>query len=176
MARITLTTDSYNPRRDGKPWICRVTDWPVGASKPEIAWGAWMGSPGDAGELVVEAAPGDVLRWGQNDLRRSNHTYRQYGIVEGDLTVREVTDAEAAEHYQTRQVQPASLVPTPEQVQALIDLCRDLRIDPCPDCEGSGIDSIDDTSACRRCGGTGEEVERPHPDALRVALAPFEEA
>lgn len=98
--RISLPTSPYNPRRDGKPWICKVIDWPTGASKPEIEWGSWYGRPGSAGELVIEAEPGDVLRHGQNDLRRSNHTYRQFVRVEADGSLVDLTDAEAARYCQ----------------------------------------------------------------------------
>lgn len=95
--RIVIPTAAYNPRRDGKPWVCRVVAWPAGgASRPEIEWGSWFGQPGSAGELVVFAEVGDVLRHGQNDLRRANHTYRQYLLVAGADHLVELSDAEAA--------------------------------------------------------------------------------
>ncbi len=95
--RVIIETDSYNPRRDSTPWISRVTEWAVGASRPEIVWGSWSGRPGDPGRLIIAAEPGDLVRWGQNDQRAKNHTYRQYGVVRPDGTVREVTDMEACD-------------------------------------------------------------------------------
>lgn len=90
--RITIETKSYNERRDGKPWIARVTSWAVGSPRPEIIWGAFIGKPGSAGTLEIAAEPGDLLRHGQNDLRRNNHTYRQYCLVLPDGSARAITD------------------------------------------------------------------------------------
>ena len=44
---------------------------------------------------MIEAEPGELVRWGQNDLRGKSHTYRQYGIVLEDGTVHEVDDDDA---------------------------------------------------------------------------------
>ena len=103
--RIVVKTDCYNPRRDGRPWICRVTSWPIGAPKPEIVWGSWVGArPGSEGQLVIEAQEGDLIRWGQNDMRSHNHTYRTYAIVGPDGALTEIDATRACEYAQTQLV------------------------------------------------------------------------
>ena len=114
MARISVPTNSYNERRDGKPWICRVIDWPVGAARPEIEWGSWIGRPGNAGELVIDAAESDLIRWGQKDMRGRSHTYLQYGIVEADNTVRQVNDVDAARYWQIERAERIRLMAAAE--------------------------------------------------------------
>ena len=103
--RVSIPTSSYNPRRDGKPWLCRCVAWPVGAPRPtELIWGTWIGDPGDAGELVIEAAPGDLLRHGKNDLRAHSHTYRKYVRVEVGGTLTDLSDKEAAKYWQVERL------------------------------------------------------------------------
>jgi len=45
--------------------------------------------------LEISAHPGDVLKFGQKDYRNPRHTRSDWGVVEADLTVREITAAEA---------------------------------------------------------------------------------
>lgn len=95
--RISIPTSGYNHRRDSKPWICRITSWPVGALH-QVAWGQWYGRPGSGGELVIVAEPGQIVRYGQNDLRkaRGGHTYRQYCAVTADGSLIDLSPADAA--------------------------------------------------------------------------------
>ncbi len=65
---FTMKTSSYNQSRYGKPWIARLQFTRPG--KPDYMFGDWLGSPGCAGELSVEVAPGDVIAHGQKDLRK----------------------------------------------------------------------------------------------------------
>jgi len=84
--RITLKTESYNPRRYSKPWIA-VVDF-SNTPRGEFKWGSWVGDPGKGSEglLVVEADEGDIVATGQKDFRRpmnSSPTY--YQIRDGQL-------------------------------------------------------------------------------------------
>ncbi len=90
--RITRTFSSYNFRRYSKPWMARVTAWPVGG-KPELEFGRYLGND-DGGEVEIMARPGDIIRWGQRD-GRGNKTVNNWGVVEADGTLREITQAEA---------------------------------------------------------------------------------
>lgn len=82
---ITRSTSSYNDRRYGKPWIARV-DF-VADPKGKFLWGNWIGQPGEAGELSVDAQPGDVIASGQKDFRKSKNSAPDWYTVDinGDL-------------------------------------------------------------------------------------------
>lgn len=80
--KIIVNTSSYNDRRYGRPWIARVdftTD-----PKGEFVWGVWLGQPGEPGELIVEASPGDVVAKGQKDLRKPRNSAPDWYIVDTD--------------------------------------------------------------------------------------------
>jgi hypothetical protein len=79
--RVTITFDAYNPRRYGRPWIAKITDWQIG-KQPVLEFGALVGLTAE-----IEASPGAIVRWGQRD-NRGNHTTSCWGIVdaEGDAT------------------------------------------------------------------------------------------
>jgi len=92
-ARVSMEWHGYNDRRYSKPWIALVTAWPVGGN-PELTFGGYTGDD-SGGELEISAHPGDVLKFGQKDYRNPRHTRSDFGVVEADLTVREITPAEA---------------------------------------------------------------------------------
>ncbi len=100
--RITQLVKPYNSRRYGKPWIARVTAWPVG-SKPAIEWGSYLGNEA-GGELEVTAEVGDVLRSGQKDYAYVGGTINRYYIVHADGILERVTEASAAAHYRAKKV------------------------------------------------------------------------
>ena len=93
--RITKCFGSYNQRRYGRPWIAKITDWPMGGH-PEVMWGSFLGnsSSGEAGEAEIEAEPGDVIKWGQKDHRGGN-TEVYWGVVKSDGSL-ETVDAQTA--------------------------------------------------------------------------------
>ena len=91
---MTVEFESYNPKRMGRPWIARVTDWPVGG-KPEIECGRCVGSC----ETEVLAAPGDLIRYGQKDHRNPRGTIARWGIVKEDMSVEHVSESDAREHW-----------------------------------------------------------------------------
>jgi hypothetical protein len=117
---VTQDTDSYNVRRCGKPWIARVIDWPVGGH-PELEFGGWVGTPGSAGRLEIEAAPGDVLKYGQKDHRNPRGTENEFAVVEPDGSLRWINPAAARDAWLAREASndlPTLLLP---QNQELVD-------------------------------------------------------
>lgn len=94
--RTAQAFDSYNQRRYGRPWIGRVTAWPVGG-RPEIEFGRYAGDD-NGGEAEIMAYPGDIIRWGQKDMR-SNKTDNDWGILQTNGTIVDCTQTEARAAY-----------------------------------------------------------------------------
>lgn len=61
-------TPDYNEKRHSAYWCAKVS-FPSGP-KPVYSWGESTGTWGRAGLLRVECKPGDIIAWGQKDLRR----------------------------------------------------------------------------------------------------------
>ena len=116
MKTIRIETDSYNTRHYGRPWIARVTDWPVGGP-PELEWSGWVGQDGKEGRLEIVAAPGDIIRWGQKD-RRGNGTEKNWGVVQPDGSVVEVDPTEACAAYDRPQADREALKPEADSLRA----------------------------------------------------------
>lgn len=91
--RVAVEFDGYNDRRYSRPWIARVTSWPVGG-KPELTFGGYAGDE-RGGEAEIMAKPGDIVRYGQKDLRKSNGSMSKWAVVadNGNLTI--ISQAEA---------------------------------------------------------------------------------
>jgi len=94
---VSIKRRPYRPRRDARPWIALLADWPVGQFHPTVArWGAFVGTPAVGGTLQINANPGDIVRWGS--LRNVAHPLpklggsagRWYGRVRADGTVEEI--------------------------------------------------------------------------------------
>ena len=85
----------YNARRYSKPWIAKVTAWDAG-KQPVIEFGNYVGD--DGGTAEISARAGDVVRYGQKDYR-GRGTTKQYGIVQADGSVQDVSDKEAMEAF-----------------------------------------------------------------------------
>lgn len=96
--RVAIGYSSYNYRRYSKPWIGLITAWPVGG-KPDMKFGSYVGTP-SGGEVEILARPGDIIRHGQKDNRSGNGTRAWWGVVEADLTVRDITMAQARKLFQ----------------------------------------------------------------------------
>ena len=94
--RISISYGSYNHRRYSRPWIGRITAWPVG-DKPEIEWGSYLGDKG-GGECEVQANPGDIIRSGQKD-GRGNGSSNDWYVVEPSGELRQIDAAEARKLY-----------------------------------------------------------------------------
>lgn len=91
--RITISHGAYNHRRYSRPWIAKVTAWPVGA-QPELAWGAFLGDD-MGGETEIEAHPGDIIRSGQKDNRNPRKSDNNWYIVADDGTLIDATASTA---------------------------------------------------------------------------------
>ena len=98
--RITVTFPAYNSKRYGKPWIAKVTDWPIGKA-PALEFGALVGLTAE-----IAAEPGAVVRWGQRDYR-GNNTQREWGVVLDDGTIAERTNEECRAHWLATQMAEA---------------------------------------------------------------------
>lgn len=94
--RYTTRFGSYNARRYSRPWIARVTAWPIGG-KPELAWGGYCGDD-SGGEAEILARPGDIIRYGQRD-GRGNNGENAWAIAQEDGSLRIVSQSEARAQY-----------------------------------------------------------------------------
>jgi hypothetical protein len=91
--RISVEYDGYNGRRYSRPWIARVTAWPVGGS-PTMEWGSYVGDD-HGGEVEIMATPGDIIRDGQRDNRGNHNTVSNWSVVMADYTLRKINQVEA---------------------------------------------------------------------------------
>jgi hypothetical protein len=96
--RVAVHYNSYNGRRYSRPWIARVTSWPVGG-RPELEFGRYLGDE-KGGDLELMAKPGDILRDGQKDGRGNGGT-NDWEVVLPDYTTNTITQAEARELYRS---------------------------------------------------------------------------
>lgn len=94
--RYAVLFGGYNARRYSRPWIARVTAWPVG-KQAELEFGSFIGDD-DGGEVEISARPGDILRWGQRD-NRGNGTSAEWGIAQANGEIETITAAEARDAY-----------------------------------------------------------------------------
>ncbi|MFA5154582.1 MAG: hypothetical protein WC554_18705 [Clostridia bacterium] len=108
--RISIEIGAYNQRRYSRPWIGKITSWPVGA-RPELAWGGYAGDD-SGGELEIEAQPDDIIRWGQKD-GRGNGGSNEWGIAQADGTVEACDQPQARAHWTKMQTPVAVPEQTP---------------------------------------------------------------
>lgn len=73
---------SYNERRYGS-WWCAKVSFPNGP-KPEYEWGDSTCKWGKAGLLTLPCVPGDIIAWGQKDLRRPGNSTHNIQIMRSD--------------------------------------------------------------------------------------------
>lgn len=92
--RITWAVGGYNQRRYGRPWIAKVSAWPVGKT-PMLDFGVSL----DAYNVEIEAEVGDVVRYGQKDKRGGKNTESHWGIVNSDGSIQEMPATEARDHW-----------------------------------------------------------------------------
>lgn len=97
--RVTISFDPFNHRRSGRPWIARVLEWPVG-KRPVFEFGRFLGSARNGGEVEIAASTGDVVRFGQKNVK-VNHTDSRWGIV-ADHGVEIVSPQEARVAWEIR--------------------------------------------------------------------------
>lgn len=94
--RVVVEFGSYNDRRYSRPWIAKVTSWPVGAAA-KLQFGHYLGTDA-GGEAEIQAARGDIVRWGQKDNRGKGST-AHWGVVQADGSIAECTESEARGAY-----------------------------------------------------------------------------
>lgn len=94
---VTIKFPGYNFRRYSKPWIALVTKWPVGHN-PDMQFGTFIGTDSEGGFVELEANAGDIIRYGQKDLR-GNNTTKTYAVVNDDGTLRPLSTADAAMYW-----------------------------------------------------------------------------
>lgn len=102
--RVSQKFGSYNQRRYSKPWIAKITSWPIGG-KPEVQWGGYCGDD-NGGEVEIEANVGDIIRTGQKDHRGGN-TDASWYIVQADGSLSSTDAADARKAYDARQADKA---------------------------------------------------------------------
>lgn len=94
--RVTKKFNAYNGKRFNRPYLAKVMAWPVGG-RAELSWGTYLGDE-QGGVAEIEAAPGDVIRYGQKDTRGpGSHAY--WGIVNPDGSYDVCTEVVAVEHF-----------------------------------------------------------------------------
>lgn len=87
---------AYNARRYSRPWIARVSAWPVGG-KAELEWGSYCGDD-SGGEVEIMARPGDIIRYGQKDTR-GNGGSSEWAIAQADGALSTVDQPTARAAY-----------------------------------------------------------------------------
>lgn len=96
--RYSKRFGSYNDRRYSKPWIARVTDWPIG-KYPTLEFGNYIGDD-SGGEAEITAEPGDLLKAGQKDFRKPRGTENDFYLCEADGTLTELSPSEARKAWE----------------------------------------------------------------------------
>ena len=100
LIRYSETVGAYNFRRYSRPWIAKITAWPVGR-KPDLAWGGYAGND-RGGELEIMALPGSILRSGQKDLRKPTGGSNDWWEAMPDGAMRQINQLAARELYAAR--------------------------------------------------------------------------
>lgn len=90
--RVTVEFTPYNTRRYGRPWIAKVTNWPIG-KQPTLEFGGLVGLTTE-----IDATPGQIVRYGQRD-NRGNHSQSDWGIVQENGGVEPSTPEKCREHW-----------------------------------------------------------------------------
>ena len=116
--RIALKYRSYNARRYSRPWIGKITAWPIGG-KAEIKWGSYLGDDA-GGEVEIEAQIGDIIRSGQKDGRGGN-TSADWYIVDIDGGLIPTDAAGARKHWAEAKIQKSQIKEVIQDAKATID-------------------------------------------------------
>ena len=103
--RYSESYGSYNARRYSRPWIAKITAWPVGG-RPELAFGSYLGnhdgtSQVTGGEVEIMAFPGSILRSGQKDSR-GNGGSNDWWEAMPDGSMRSIGQGEARKLWDAR--------------------------------------------------------------------------
>jgi len=91
--RVSAQFEAFNPRRMSRPWIARITSWPVGGN-PILEFGAYVGDQ-NGGEVEILAAVGDIIRCGQKDQREGTNTWSDWRVVDVDYSLIAIKQVDA---------------------------------------------------------------------------------
>jgi hypothetical protein len=94
--RFAKSFRPYDGAQYARPWIAKVVAWQVG-KRAELAWGTYLGDD-NGGEAEIEAAPGDVVLFGQKG-RAGRAGFAVYGTLEADGSFKSCTEAAAARRF-----------------------------------------------------------------------------
>lgn len=90
-------TSSYNDRRYSAPWCAKIT-FPEGA-KPSYAFGESTASRGSSGLLRIACKPGEIIAWGQKDLRRPDKSDHYLLLMRPNGSMQDIDKTEAYRVY-----------------------------------------------------------------------------
>lgn len=91
-----IETDSYNSRRYGAPWCAQVTG--LSGSDLVYSWGDSTAKHGSEGLLRVRCKPGEIVAWGQKDLRGKNSEHHILRMRE-DGSMEPISKTTAYRHF-----------------------------------------------------------------------------
>lgn len=94
---IRVNYSGYNSRRFSRPWISKVTAWPIG-KQPTVEFGAYVGDD-TGGYVTVSAEPGDIIRHGQKDNRQPKNNTYDWNMVLADGNLAKIDVKEARDIY-----------------------------------------------------------------------------
>jgi len=95
-ARYAIRWGDYNKRRYSRPWIAKITAWPVGG-KPTLDFGEYCGDT-SGGETEIMAREGDIIRSGQRDYR-GNSTINDWYLAKADGELELIDAAQGRKLY-----------------------------------------------------------------------------
>ena len=86
----------YNHRRYGKPWGARII---LKGVTPEYVFSVGNYAGTDmGGEVLIQAAPGWIIAFGQKDHRNTRKTANDWYLVGEDMTLTSISRADAIRH------------------------------------------------------------------------------
>jgi hypothetical protein len=81
MNRGNSSTRNYN-----KLWVAKITHWPSGG-RPVLVFGVAL----DDENVEIDAAPGDVIRFGRKAKYSSGKSWSAWAVVQPDGDIEETT-------------------------------------------------------------------------------------
>jgi hypothetical protein len=87
-------TSTYNERRYGAPWCAKVTGVKERAQLV-YEWGDTTAKFGHAGLMRLPCKPGDIIAWGQKDLRKPASSDHHIRMMEADGSMTEISQTDA---------------------------------------------------------------------------------
>lgn len=81
MYKITITTEFYNEKRYGEPYVALCD-----AQAKVLTWGTWLGTPGNSGRLLLDLPAGvHIVMIGQKDHHGSGGDLKYSVYKDGTL-------------------------------------------------------------------------------------------